>query len=179
MIVAFIQLLKSIFSTGIAADHIGRLRPSSSPQLPTIVVSAENLSEKPIGIGGTIYSVKGSEQWNEADGYVQQGDLLVEFWAGDAAGVTVLEDEVERFIREQRKLIRQSGFVRFVLHRVSVQERKKIAEQGNKFAVMAAHTYRVHFEAMEDISIGPGGIIQNVPVVLHADEAEETFNITK
>ena len=156
------MILKSMPTSIIPSDHIGVIRPSSSEDLPAIVLSMKSIAQAPTGIGGLVGAEKKPNgNWIETRGTRASGFICLEVWASSEEDIMELADTLFETIGLSEEMIRNAGFRVFGQRTVIPAERIVLGSQ-DAFAEKMVVEFNIIYEEITTGETGPEGIIRMV-----------------
>jgi hypothetical protein len=182
---SLIDVLQGIPSNIVPHDHVSSRRPSATADLPSLVVSAADVTELPAGLGSLVGTSRLSDTaWSSTTATRSSGQFLLELWAQDSAGVEALADAVFDRLEAHADDVASAGFLVLSVSSAGPIEQAALGVAGPETALKLPVGCSFAFEAVTPEETGPDGIIRHVnvdmsepPGVPPKDQFEETMDI--
>jgi hypothetical protein len=171
-VAAFIEMLRGLPASTVQAERVGLGRPAGAAELPAIVVSLGLARETGIGLGNLVHLAEVEPgSWAATTGSRVKGELRLELWAADAAGIATLTSAVLDRARAQAMALRAGGFLGLSL---SLLGPAQPVRAGLADAQMMPLAYAADFEHLVTPPTGDAGVIRTVHVDLVGEIGEST-----
>jgi hypothetical protein len=182
---SLIEVLRTIPSDVVPAEHVSARRPDVAADLPAVVVSAQEVSELPAGLGRLVGTRRLSDTaWSSTTATRSSGQFLVELWASDQAELDALAEAAFGQLEGQAEAVTAAGFLFLSVRSAGPMEQAGLGVAGTETALRLPIGCSFSFEAVTPEETGPDGIISHVevevrepPDVQPKDQFEEEMDI--
>ena len=114
-----IATLKSLAPDIVPIGHISAVEPERISELPHITVSAAEIDEAPIGIGGVLLLITSTRgKTSKSTGVSADMTLLIDVLAKSKSKVDDISEKVTGLLFDNRVSLRRSGFIIFSIKRI-------------------------------------------------------------
>ena len=182
---SLIEVLRTIPSDVVPAQHVSARRPDAVAGLPAVVVAAQAVSERPAGLGRLVGTRRLSDTaWSSTTATRSSGQFLVELWASDQAALDPLADAVFGQLEGGSEAVTGAGFLFLSVQSAGPMEQAALGVAEAETALRLPIGCSFSFEAVTPEETGPDGIITQVdvemrepPDVQPKDQFEEVMDI--
>jgi hypothetical protein len=182
---SLIEVLRTIPTDVVPADHVSARRPDSAADLPAVVVAAQEVSELPAGLGRLVGTRRLSETaWSATTATRASGQFIVELWASDQAELDALAEAAFGQLEGQSEAVTTAGFLFLFVQSAGPIEQAGLGVAETETALKLPIGCSFSFETVTPEETGPDGIITHVdvemrepPDVQPKDQFEEVMDI--
>jgi hypothetical protein len=167
---SLIELLGAIPPGVVPASHVSARRPAAPADLSAVVVSAAEVTELPAGVGGTVATRRlSATAWSSVTATRSEGQLAIELWAADAAGMTALANAAFAALRPSASKLAEAGFLRLAVRSAGPIDEALLGVGGSDTALRLPIGCSFAYEAATPEETGPGGLIKTIHVDVRDD----------